>query len=77
MAAADPLAASITGLGETLQNLISINTAGFAEIGFSLRKQNSILTDSLGKNLQLIADAITSSNDDLLCLRRVLLYCIC
>ena len=68
MAAAAPTstADSITGLGETLKNLISINTAGFAEIGFSLRKQNSILTDSLGKNLQLIADAITSSSDDLL-----------
>ena len=52
MAAADPLAASITGLGETLQNLISINTAGFAGIQVALQKTNNLLEKSLGKNLK-------------------------
>ena len=71
MAAAAPTstADSITGLGETLKNLISINTAGFAGIVSSLRSefsgQNKLLGGYLGKNLQLIADALTDSNDDL------------
>ena len=71
MAAVAPTstADSITGLGETLKNLISINTAGFAGIESSLRNefssQNKLLGGYLGKNLQLIADALTDSNDDL------------
>ena len=55
-------------MGETLQSLIEVNTAGFAGIQSSLRKefssQNKLLGGYLGKNLQRIADAITGSNDD-------------
>ena len=64
------IADSITGLGETLKNLISINTAGFAGIQSSLRSefsgQNKLLGGYLGKNLQLIADVIAGSNEDLI-----------
>ena len=70
MAAADTSTAdSIAGLGAVFQDLISINMAGFAGIESSLRSefsgQNKLLGGYLGKNLQLIADALTDSNDDL------------
>jgi hypothetical protein len=71
MATADTTTAdSISGLGETLQNLISINVTGFAKIESSLRRefsgQNKLLGGYLGKNLQLIAEALTGSNDDMI-----------
>jgi hypothetical protein len=71
MATADTTTAdSISGLGETLQNLISINVTGFAKIESSLRSefkgQNKLLGGYLGKNLQIIADAITGANEDML-----------
>ena len=57
-------------MGETLQSLIEVNTAGFAGIQSSLRKefssQNKLLGGYLGKNLQLIAEALTDSSNDLL-----------
>jgi len=71
MAAADTTTAdSISGLGEALQNLVNINVAGFAGIQSSLRSefsgQNKLLGGYLGKNLQIIADAITGANEDML-----------
>ena len=67
MAAADTTTAdSISGLGETLQNLISINVAGFAGIETSIKRTNSLLENSLGKNLQRIADVIAGANDEVL-----------
>ena len=61
---------SITGLGETLQNLVNINVAGFAGIKSTLRSefsgQNKLLGGFLGKNLQLIADALTDSSSDMI-----------
>ena len=57
---------SIIGLGETFQNLISINTAGFAGIESALKATNNLLENSIGKNLQRIADVIAGSNEDLI-----------
>ena len=71
MATADTTTAdSISGLGETLQNLININVTGFAGIESSLRSefkgQNKLLGGYLGKNLQLIAEAITGTSEAML-----------
>ena len=69
MAAADTSTAdSISGLGDILQQLMDVNIQTGVGIEASLRSefkgQNKLLGEFLGKNLQLIADAITGANEN-------------